>query len=149
IVDGKLHAGFMHFSPQTGTAHKKAQARILAEGAKAFDHFLIQYGGLGVAMPHDHPLAKRKSLSLADLANEHFVVVPRSSVSPSYGQLFSLCQKEGFEPHIVQEVATITTQLNLVSVGVGIGVTMIGKHFTYPEGLVVVKLKDVSYKTTF
>ena len=149
MVDGRIHAGFMHFSPQTQAAHKKAIGRALGEGTKSLDHLLIQHGGLGVVMPQEHPLAKRKYLSLADLAQEHFVVVPRSSVSPSYGQLFALCQKEGFEPHIVQEVATTTTQLNLVAVGVGIGLTIIGKHFAYPAGLVVVKLRDVNYKTTF
>lgn len=149
IVDGKIHAGFMHFSPQMGVASKKAKGWTRAEGTKALDHFIIQSGGLGVVMSYDHPLAKRKVLSLADLANEHFVVVPRSSVSPSYGALFSLCQKEGFEPHIVQEVASNATMLNLVSVGVGIGLTVMGKHFTYPQGLVVVKLRDVNYKTSF
>jgi DNA-binding transcriptional LysR family regulator len=104
---------------------------------------------LAVAVASDHPLARRRSVSLADLAKEHFVVVPGSSVSPGYGPLFALCQKAGFEPQIVQEVSTIASQLNLVSVGMGIGLTVASKNFNYPSSLVVVPLNDVNYTTTF
>jgi hypothetical protein len=115
----------------------------------ALERLRIQSGGLGVVVPHDHPLASRKSVALAELSNEYFVVVPHSSVSPGYGPLHSLCQKAGFEPRIVQEVGSISSQLNLVSVGMGIGLTVTGKNFTYPASLAVVPLKDVNYTTTF
>jgi DNA-binding transcriptional LysR family regulator len=74
---------------------------------------------------------------------------PRSSVSPGYGPLFLFCQKAGFEPRIVQEVGSIATLLNLVSVGVGIGLAVTGKKFTYPSNLAIVRVDDVNYPTTF
>jgi DNA-binding transcriptional LysR family regulator len=77
------------------------------------------------------------------------VVIPHSAVSPSYGHLFALCQEAGFEPRIVQEVNSMTTMLNLVSVGVGIGLSVYGKDFTFPFGLSVLRLQDVSFPTTF
>jgi len=104
---------------------------------------------MGVAMPNEHRLARRKSLTLADLANESFVVVPNSSASPGYGPLYSLCQKAGFEPRVVQEVQTISTQVNLISVGMGIGLVVTGRDFTYPSNLSVIPLTDVNYPTTF
>ena len=49
----------------------------------------------------------------------------------------------------MQEVGTISTQLNLISVGMGIGLAVVGKKFSYPAGLAVVPLKEVNYSTSF
>jgi DNA-binding transcriptional LysR family regulator len=147
LMEGKIHAGFMHFGPKSARPRRAAGA--VPQDEAALERLRIQSGGLGVVVPHDHPLASRKSVALAELRNEYFVVVPHSSVSPGYGPLHSLCQKAGFEPRIVQEVGSISSQLNLVSVGMGIGLTVTGKNFTYPASLAVVPLKDVNYTTTF
>lgn len=146
LADGRIHAGFMHFGP---TESGKRRRGVLAEDDTVLDTLHIQAGSLGVVMPPDHRLARRKTVTLDELAGEPFVVVPRSSVSPGYGALYTLCRKAGFEPKIVQEVASIASQLNLVSVGMGIGLTVIGKSFNYPANLSIVPLSDVSYTTTF
>lgn len=150
LADGKIHAGFMHFGPKAPAAGRpKRGAGEVPQDETVLERLRIQTGGLGVVVPQDHALARRKSVSLGELSNEGFVVVPHSTVSPGYGPLFALCQKAGFQPRIVQEVNSISSQLNLVSVGMGIGLTVTGKHFTYPASLVVVPLKDVNYTTTF
>jgi DNA-binding transcriptional LysR family regulator len=149
LTDGRIHAGFMHFGPNSPASRRKKSVGVLPQDATVLDYFRIQTGGLGAVVPNDHPLAKKKSVSLAELASESFVVVPQSSVTPGYGLLYSLCQNAGFEPRIVQEVGSIASQLNLVSVGMGIGLTVIGKNFTYPSRLAVVPLKDVNYTTSF
>jgi DNA-binding transcriptional LysR family regulator len=147
LAEGKIHAGFMHFGPKPARARRSPAP--VAQDETALERLTIQSGGLGVVVPHDHALAARKTVSLAELSKERFVVVPHSSVSPGYGPLFALCQKAGFQPRIVQEVGSISSQLNLVSVGMGIGLTVTGKDFVYPAGLAVVPLKDVNYTTTF
>lgn len=149
LAEGRIHAGFMHFGPKPELLRKKRGAGGLSQDETVLDWFRIQTGGLGVVMPNDHRLARRKSVNLAELAPERFVVVPGSSSSPGYGPLFSLCQKAGFTPEIVQEVSSVSSQLNLVSVGMGIGLVVIGKDFTYPGSLVVVPLADVNYQTSF
>ncbi|KWF24865.1 LysR substrate-binding domain-containing protein [Burkholderia pseudomultivorans] len=149
LAEGRIHAGFMHFGPTIALSRKRNGQGILSQDAVVLDHLKIQSGGLGVAVPRDHRLAKRKSVSLVDLANEQFVVVPASSIGPGYGSLYTLCQKAGFEPKIVQEVNSVTTQLNLVSVGMGVGLIMAGKSFVYPSGCAVVPLNDVEYGTSF
>jgi DNA-binding transcriptional LysR family regulator len=148
LAEGRIDAGFMHFGPKSLDARKSDPANPLAPQS-ALERLKIQSGGLGVVVPRDHPLSRRKSVSLAELAGERFVVVPRSSVSPGYGPLFLFCQKAGFEPRIVQEVGSIATLLNLVSVGVGIGLAVTGKKFTYPSNLAIVRVDDVNYPTTF
>jgi DNA-binding transcriptional LysR family regulator len=149
LAEGRIHAGFMHFGPGRELLRKPRDDSEEGQGQTVFDWIRIQIGGLGVAVPKDHPIARRKSVAIADLAKEQFVVVSRSTSSPAYGPLYSLCKKAGFEPNIVQEVGTVATQLNLISVAMGIGLIVTGRNFTYPPSLSVVPLEDVNYPTTF
>jgi DNA-binding transcriptional LysR family regulator len=149
LAEGKIHAGFVHFGPPPGAGRKRQALGPPLPDETVLERFRIQTGGLGAVMPVDHPLARRKAVALAELSRERFVVVPHSTVSPGYGPLFALCQQAGFEPHIVQEVGSISSQLNLVSVGMGIGLTVTGRSFAYPSTLSVIPLRDVRYPTTF
>lgn len=149
LSEGKIHAGFMHFGPRPALLRRKRKNDEQVQDQTVLDWLPIQTGGLGVAMPNDHRLAKKRSISLAELANERFVVVPRSISSPNYGQIYALCQKAGFEPQIVQEVSSIASQLNLISVGMGIGLAVIGKNFVYPTSLAVVPLDQINYTNSF
>jgi DNA-binding transcriptional LysR family regulator len=149
LAEGRIHAGFMHLAPEAVPARRSRVTGDAAEGEPALERLRIQACGLGVVMPSEHPLARRKRLAIGDLAAEPFVVVSQSSVSVGYGLLFSLCQQAGFEPRVTQEVASVATLLNLVSVGVGIGLAVTGKGFSYPAGVKVVALEGVNYASTF
>jgi len=149
LAEGKIHAGFMHFGPGRASLRKRRGEDGQGQDDTVLDWFRIQTGSLAVAVANDHPLAKKKSATIADLASERFVIVPNSSSSPGYGPLYALCKKAGFEPSVVQEVSTISTQLNLISVGMGIGLAVAGKKFSYPPGLSVIPLTDVNYSTSF
>ena len=149
LAEGKINAGFMHFGPGRGVKRSRRRTGADAQDETVLEWHSIQTGGLGVAVPIDHRLANMKSVTIADLASERFVVVPHSSSSPGYGPLYALCQKAGFEPQIVQEVSTIASQVNLISVGMGIGLAVIGKDFAYPSSLSVIPLRGVNYSTSF
>jgi len=150
LAEGRIHAGFKHFSKrQPDPEHKHIFGNVLAQDATVQDYLTIQEEGLGLVIPAEHRLAGRKSVSLAELRDERWVVIPSSTVSPGYGPLFVLCQQAGFEPRVVQEVHSITTLLNLVSVGVGIGLSVTGKGFVFPPSLSVLKLEGVKYPSTF
>ncbi|CAG9232845.1 LysR family transcriptional regulator [Paraburkholderia sabiae] len=149
LADGKIHAGFMHFGPSPILTCGKRGDSVFAQDQTILEWIRIQTGELGVVVPADHPFATRQSVALAELGGERFVVVPRSSSSPGYAPLYSLCQKAGFEPQIVQEVGSISSQLNLISVGMGIGLAVVGKNFSYPASLAVIPLVEVDYATSF
>jgi DNA-binding transcriptional LysR family regulator len=149
LAERRIQAGFMHFGPRPTLLRKRRSAGVLAQDENVLDWFRIQTGGLGALLPVDHRLAGRHWLTLGDLAGEPFVVVPQSSSSPGYGPLYALCQKAGFEPRIVQEVHSIASQVNLISVGIGIGLGVIGRNFTYPASVSVVPLREVNYTTSF
>ncbi|MEJ8851180.1 LysR substrate-binding domain-containing protein [Variovorax rhizosphaerae] len=149
LAEGRIHAGFMHFGPGSAPMYSKRDGGVMAQDEAVLDWIPIQSGGLGVVVPKDHALAKRKRVALGELAHEPFVVVPRSSSSPGYGPMFTLCKEAGFEPRIVQEVSSVASQLNLVSVGIGIGLAVMGRGFSYPPSLAIIPLQDVDYVTNF
>ncbi len=72
-----------------------------------------------IALPRDHPLAKRKQLKLQDLAREPFIF-PRQSMSTFRAWLLELCRAAGFTPQIVQEGDNAMGILGLVASGGGV-----------------------------
>jgi len=149
LADGRIHGGFMHFGPKSSMLSNRRGAGETSQDETQLDWVKIQNGTLGLVVPHDHTLAHRKSVLLSELADEQFVVVPLSASSPGYGPLFILCQQAGFEPKIIQEVSSVSSQLNLISVGMGIGLAVTGKNFNYPSSLKVIKVDKINYSTTF
>jgi DNA-binding transcriptional LysR family regulator len=149
LAERRIDAGFMHLGPGTTLRRPRRGEPVQTQDQTVLDWYKIQTNALGVALPADHPMAKRMTVAVSDLAGEGFVVVPNSSSSPGFGALYVLCKKAGYEPRVIQEVSSISSQLNLVSVGMGIGLTVIGPNFTYPSGVSVVPLSDVNYTTSY
>jgi DNA-binding transcriptional LysR family regulator len=73
-----------------------------------------------VALPPEHPLAKKRRLRLPELANEKFISIRRTA--PAYHSLFvSHCRAAGFMPEIAMEEADgALSVLGLVSAGFGL-----------------------------
>ncbi|WDZ96264.1 LysR family transcriptional regulator [Herbaspirillum sp. WKF16] len=92
---------------------------------------------LKVALPRTHPLARRKSLRLQDLASENFIMVPRGKGSALYDEIFSACQAAGFDPQVIQLAPQLTSAINLVAAGLGISIV--------PEAIEQVQLAQVRY----
>lgn len=147
LAEGRIQAGFMHFGSKS--AGKRRKALLPTQDETVLEWHVIGTGKLGVVMEKGHALAREKALGLEELAHERFIVVPNSLASPGHGMLHALCQQAGFEPQVVQEVDTISSMLNLVSVDMGVGLCVIGKHFAYPPQLRVIPLRRADYETRF
>lgn len=72
-----------------------------------------------VALPPGHGFAQRGHLTLADLADESFVMLRRES-STFAERIFRACAAHGFSPKVGQTVAQVPAQLSLVAAGLGI-----------------------------
>lgn len=73
-----------------------------------------------VALPAAHPLAGNKTLSLAQLKTEGWVMVS-SAAAPAFRQQFeSLCLLAGFRPRLVQESDRVAAVLTMVAAAQGI-----------------------------
>lgn len=75
-----------------------------------------------VLLQSDHPLAKYKSISLVDLANERFVVGSRTHWQVWRRYFYSLCRHAGFHPNSVQEASTTNGIMSLVAANIGIAI---------------------------
>jgi DNA-binding transcriptional LysR family regulator len=75
---------------------------------------------LMLALPRGHPVASRRRLSLADLADESFVLPPRAIAPTLYDDIIARCRTAHFSPRVVQEAAAWHTVVSLVSAGVGV-----------------------------
>ncbi|TXD58927.1 LysR family transcriptional regulator [Ralstonia sp. TCR112] len=76
-------------------------------------------------LPTGHPLARRKRLKLDALAQEPFILFPRT-VSPHYHDLIiALCVDAGFSPVIRHEARLWQTVVTMV--GCGMGVALVPK----------------------
>jgi DNA-binding transcriptional LysR family regulator len=75
---------------------------------------------VAAVLPEGHPLADRAELTLADLADEPWVLTPRASWPPwhrSYDEDFA---RAGYRPRVVQRGTTPQGLLALVAAGVGV-----------------------------
>lgn len=148
LRDGVIQAGFMHVGPGFVVSDRRQHGSGDVE-AQDLHGYVIEAASLGVMVPRDHRLAGKEGAQLEWLANEPLVMVYDSENSPAFGHLFRLCRSAGFELQIVQEVSATTTQQDLVAVGVGIGVTVVGGRHAYPAELCVVRFTDIDYPISF
>ncbi|MCO1598923.1 LysR family transcriptional regulator [Micromonospora sp. RHAY321] len=91
-------------------------------------------------LPEGHPLADRTELTLPELADERWVMTPRSSWEPWHRRFDEDFRAAGFTPDIVARDASVQGLLGLVAAGVGI--TRLGRsaHNLRRTGVVFVPL---------
>ncbi len=68
----------------------------------------------------NHPLAKRRTIRLRDLADEDWVVMGRRAGETIYDDIIAACRRAGFMPRVVQEVNDVRIVLGFVAAGLGI-----------------------------
>jgi DNA-binding transcriptional LysR family regulator len=102
--------------------------------ALAFE--LVRREPLVVALPEDHPLAKRARVRLSSLAREPFVTFPRVRGPAFFDQLMALCRSAGFTPRIVQQAPQLD-MMSLVAAGFGVAIVPASIRDVQRVGMVV------------
>ncbi|MGH1493137.1 MAG: LysR family transcriptional regulator [Acidimicrobiales bacterium] len=77
---------------------------------------------LWLALHNTHRLADRRSVSIDELANEEFVMFPRTAVPRLYDHLTGLCWGAGFRMEVVQHAVQYATLIGLVAANIGISI---------------------------
>jgi DNA-binding transcriptional LysR family regulator len=77
---------------------------------------------LVVAMHRDHPLRHRATLNVVDLADEPFILPPKSPVTVLREIIVQLCAQRSFSPRIAQETTDTITILGLCAARQGIAI---------------------------
>lgn len=75
---------------------------------------------LVVAFPEDHPLAKKRTLHLQDLAQEGFVMFPPEEGPSFHARVLAACEEAGFGLRVVQEAVQMHAIVSLVAARLGI-----------------------------
>ena len=75
---------------------------------------------IAAALPEGHRLASRAELTLADLADEPWVLTPRNSWPPWHRLYDEEYARAGYEPRVVQRGSSVQNLLALVAAGVGV-----------------------------
>lgn len=73
----------------------------------------------GVLLPSTHPLAKRTTLRLRDLADTPFVLFPRTHNPGFYDRILAAFSSAGITPRIAEEVWPRANGIGLVRAGLG------------------------------
>ncbi|NER00780.1 MAG: LysR family transcriptional regulator [Cyanothece sp. SIO2G6] len=103
LLSGELQLGFLHPPIDSPLQQREIRCEPMV-----------------VALPENHPLVNKPSLSIKDLAQESFILFPEPVGPNLYRQIMNLCTEAGFSPKIVQEVTPQPTMIGLVAAGIGI-----------------------------
>lgn len=90
-----------------------------------------------VVVPSRHRLAHARRVTIKDLANEPFVIVPRAAGSTLFDEVDQACRRAGFEPIVGQLAPQMSSMVNLVAAELGIAIV--------PAAITQVKVHGVRY----
>lgn len=92
-----------------------------------------------VALPEGHALARAKrSIAIADLANEDFIIYGRRDGFGLYAATITACHSAHFSPRFGLEAPRLSGALSLVSMGMGV--------FFVPSSIARIQMDGVSYR---
>ncbi|MBB3459405.1 DNA-binding transcriptional LysR family regulator [Rhizobium sp. BK313] len=93
-------------------------------------------------VPADHRLAKKKTLSLRDLASESLILPPRKVSPYHYDHIIAAFAKQGLNPRIEYEVPTILSQIGFVASGFGVAISpSVARRFA-TDGVAVIPFAE-------
>lgn len=90
-----------------------------------------------LAVPVGHPVAARRTVTLAELGDETLVALAHSDSPGFAGEIMALCQREGFYPKALQESSHALITLPLIAAGLGVAIV--------PEALCRIAMDHVAY----
>ncbi len=96
------------------------------------------------ALPRGHPLARKGSLSLAELAGDPFIMYAPSGAGGLHSVAMLACQRAGFVPKVVQQGVQVQTVLALVESGLGVALVPSLMQRYVSERIVYREIADVA-----
>lgn len=112
-------------------------ARLQADQDETIATIPMARDRLSVALPGSHPMARRRSIKLASLSDEVFVMFERRLSPVYFDSIIAACQAEGFSPRILREVRSVTTQVAFVGCNQGIALVPSDMRALAPQNVTV------------
>jgi len=95
-----------------------------------------------LVLASDSPLARKRKVKVADLAQLPWVMYPKESGVGINHAIFSMCRAAGFVPQVAMEAGEAATIIGLVAAGIGVSVLPSPFHSIHLEGVVYRPLDD-------
>ncbi len=131
LLENRLDAGILY-----DIYCQPADMRVLKSKAVGESHIKL-------AVPDTHRLANKRKIKLSDLANEPMIWPSRNVLQRYYDRLLLKCVESGFSPTIFQEASTLSSQLSLVSAGMGLGLVGSEAQLHTPRNVVLRDIADL------
>lgn len=101
---------------------------------------LVERDELVIALRSDHPLATRRAIALAQLADQPFIAFdPASILNPIF---YMACRNAGFAPRVEQDAMQAQTVLSLVEAGLGVALVPARSARLVPRSVRIARLLD-------
>jgi DNA-binding transcriptional LysR family regulator len=88
--------------------------------SSAVELHVLRREPLIAVLPEHHALAARHQVRLSDLKDDAFITYPSHHRSVVYEAVIDACQRAGFTPRNVHEVAETSTLVSFVAAGLGV-----------------------------
>ena len=121
LTNGDLDIGFIGVAPEKLPRNVIA-TRWMMERLMAF-------------LPPQHKLSGKKSIRLADLADESFVAISSEAAPAFSSHLRKICKEEGFHAHIVQEARRAQAVAAMSVTGSGVAILPASLHRLTGNGI--------------
>lgn len=102
----------------------------------------VEHDKLVAALPAGSALARKRTLRLADLAQEPFILYSATAALNLRTQVLYACQAAGFTPRVVQEAVQVQTVLSLVESGMGVSLVPSVSRVQVGNGVVLKPVTD-------
>lgn len=88
-----------------------------------------------VALPENHALSAGEKVSVADLADEGFILILRPTATQMHDKIIGFCAQSGFSPRVVQTAEQLQTVLGLVTAQIGVAILPAAAQKLQREGV--------------
>ena len=109
VTTGSIDAGLVRCPPHS----------------EQFETHPIRRERQGVLVRHDHPLAARDVIEVADIADQDLLLHPREANPGHYDAVVELCRRHGVEPRV--QLRTVSFDLAQTPIAIGTAVAIVGE----------------------
>lgn len=112
--------------------------------AAGMAHFSVSTDRFYFAVRSGHPLARRKCVRLAELADQPFARISRRKSPRFHDLLLAACVSGGLAPRIVQETESESTLVNLVAIGMAAAFLISSSPRSWHPDIVLIPVADLN-----
>src|SRR5207302_5092803 len=127
LRDGRLKVALVARALERGPFHDFRFEELLREHVR-------------LAVPPNHPFARRRSVSLADAAQQSFVGLTREDYPDYHGYLATLFASVKNKPQVIEEHDAMTSVVSAVEAGTGVAVALEAFGYTFGNRVKLVRL---------